>query len=183
MTVTSGPGLDLKSETIGLAISVELPLIVLDIQRAGPSTGMPTKTEQGDLLHAMFGRHGEAPLPIVAPSTPSDCFDVVLEASRLALKYRTPVIVLSDAFLATGSEPWKLPDVDALPDLTDGVLLRDEAQRPDGRPTSGRSCATRTRSRVRGRSRGRLASSTASAASRSRTARATSPTTRTTTTA
>jgi 2-oxoglutarate ferredoxin oxidoreductase subunit alpha len=117
VTVTSGPGLDLKSETIGLAISVELPLVVLDIQRAGPSTGMPTKTEQGDLLHAMFGRHGEAPLPIVAASSPVDCFDIVLEAARIALKYRTPVIVLSDAFLATGSEPWKLPDVATLPDI------------------------------------------------------------------
>jgi 2-oxoglutarate ferredoxin oxidoreductase subunit alpha len=117
-TVTSGPGLDLKSETIGLAISVELPLLVLDIQRAGPSTGMPTKTEQADLLHAMFGRHGEAPLPVLAPSTPADCFDIVLEATRLALKYRTPVIVLSDAFLATGSEPWHIPEVDSLPDLT-----------------------------------------------------------------
>jgi 2-oxoglutarate ferredoxin oxidoreductase subunit alpha len=118
VTVTSGPGLDLKSETIGLALSVELPLVVLDIQRAGPSTGMPTKTEQGDLLHAMFGRHGEGPIPIVAASSPADCFDIVLEAARIALKYRTPVIVLSDAFLATGSEPWKLPDVDALPDLS-----------------------------------------------------------------
>ena len=116
-TVTSGPGLDLKSETIGLAISVELPMLVLDIQRAGPSTGMPTKTEQGDLLHAMFGRHGEAPLPIVAPATPADCFDMVIEAARIALKYRTPVIVLSDAFLATGSEPWHIPDVEGLPDL------------------------------------------------------------------
>ncbi len=118
VTVTSGPGLDLKSETIGLAVSVELPLVVLDIQRAGPSTGMPTKTEQGDLLHAMFGRHGEAPVAILAASSPADCFDIVLEAARLALKYRTPVIVLSDAFLATGSEPWKLPDVESLPDLT-----------------------------------------------------------------
>ena len=116
-TVTSGPGLDLKSETIGLAISLELPLLVIDVQRAGPSTGMPTKTEQADLLHAMFGRHGEAPLPIVAPSTPVDCFDIVLEATRIALKYRTPVIILSDAFLATGSEPWHLPDVSSLPDL------------------------------------------------------------------
>ena len=116
-TVTSGPGLDLKSETIGLAISMELPLLVIDVQRAGPSTGMPTKTEQADLLHAMYGRHGEAPLPIVAPSTPVDCFDIMLEATRLALKYRTPVIILSDAFLATGSEPWHLPDVSTLPDL------------------------------------------------------------------
>jgi len=118
VTVTSGPGLDLKSETIGLAISVELPLVVLDIMRAGPSTGMPTKTEQGDLLHAMYGRHGEAPLPILAASSPADCFNIVLEAARIALKYRTPIIVLSDAFLATGSEPWKLPDVDSLPDLS-----------------------------------------------------------------
>jgi 2-oxoglutarate ferredoxin oxidoreductase subunit alpha len=126
VTVTSGPGLDLKSETIGLAISVELPLVVLDIQRAGPSTGMPTKTEQGDLLHAMFGRHGEAPLPIVAASSPVDCFDIVLEAARIALKYRTPVIVLSDAFLATGSEPWKLPDVATLPDLTKAFSFATE---------------------------------------------------------
>ncbi len=126
VTVTSGPGLDLKSETIGLAISVELPLLVLDIQRAGPSTGMPTKTEQGDLLHAMFGRHGEAPLPIVAPSTPADCFDMVLEAARIALKYRTPVIVLSDAFLATGSEPWKIPDAATLPDLTTSFSFATE---------------------------------------------------------
>jgi 2-oxoglutarate ferredoxin oxidoreductase subunit alpha len=126
VTVTSGPGLDLKSETIGLAISVELPLIVLDIQRAGPSTGMPTKTEQGDLLHAMFGRHGEAPLPIIAPMTPADCFDMAIEATRIALKYRTPVIVLSDAFLATGSEPWHLPDVDSLPDLTTAFSFATE---------------------------------------------------------
>jgi 2-oxoglutarate ferredoxin oxidoreductase subunit alpha len=126
VTATSGPGLDLKSETIGLAVSVELPLIVLDIQRAGPSTGMPTKTEQGDLLHAMYGRHGEAPLAILAPSTPADCFDIVIEAARIALKYRTPVIVLSDAFLATGSEPWHLPDVESLPDLTSAFSFATE---------------------------------------------------------
>jgi len=132
VTVTSGPGLDLKSETIGLALSVELPLIVLDIQRAGPSTGMPTKTEQGDLLHAMFGRHGEAPIPIVAASSPVDCFDIVLEAARIALKYRTPVIVLSDAFLATGSEPWKLPDVDTLPDLTKSFSFATEPNHEGG---------------------------------------------------
>ena len=132
VTVTSGPGLDLKSETIGLAISVELPLIVLDIQRAGPSTGMPTKTEQGDLLHAMFGRHGEAPLPIIAPQTPSDCFDALLEATRIAIKYRTPVILLSDAFLATGSEPWRIPDVDTLPDLTTAFSFATEPNAPDG---------------------------------------------------
>ncbi len=132
VTVTSGPGLDLKSETIGLAISVELPLVVLDIMRAGPSTGMPTKTEQGDLLHAMYGRHGEAPLPIVAASSPVDCFDIVLEASRLALKYRTPVIVLSDAFLATGSEPWRLPEIDDLPDIASEFSFATKVNSDDG---------------------------------------------------
>jgi 2-oxoglutarate ferredoxin oxidoreductase subunit alpha len=129
-TVTSGPGLDLKSETIGLAISMELPLLVIDVQRAGPSTGMPTKTEQADLLHAMFGRHGEAPLPIVAPSTPVDCFDIMLEATRIALKYRTPVIILSDAFLATGSEPWRLPDVESLPDLRTAFQFATQPNAP-----------------------------------------------------
>jgi 2-oxoglutarate ferredoxin oxidoreductase subunit alpha len=117
VTTTSGPGVDLKSETIGLAVSLELPLIVVDVQRAGPSTGMPTKAEQSDLLLAMFGRHGEAPVPIVAPCSPSDCFDSALEAARLATKYRTPVFLLSDAYLANGSEPWLLPDVATLPDL------------------------------------------------------------------
>jgi 2-oxoglutarate ferredoxin oxidoreductase subunit alpha len=114
VTTTSGPGLDLKSETIGLAINLELPLIIVDVQRGGPSTGLPTKTEQADLLHAMYGRHGEAPLPIIAPQNPSDCFAVAIEATRLAVKYRTPVIVLSDGYLANGAEPWRLPDVDAL---------------------------------------------------------------------
>ena len=114
VTTTSGPGLDLKSETIGLAISLELPLIIVDVQRGGPSTGLPTKTEQADLLHAMYGRHGEAPLPILAPQTPSDCFAIAIEATRLAVKYRTPVIVLSDGYLANGAEPWRLPDLDAL---------------------------------------------------------------------
>jgi 2-oxoglutarate ferredoxin oxidoreductase subunit alpha len=112
VTTTSGPGLDLKSETIGLAINLELPLVVVDVQRGGPSTGLPTKTEQADLLHAMYGRHGEAPLPILAPKTPSDCFAVAIEATRLAVKYRTPVIILSDGYLANGAEPWKLPDLD-----------------------------------------------------------------------
>ena len=115
VTTTSGPGLDLKSETVGLAINLELPLLVVDIQRGGPSTGLPTKTEQADLLHAMFGRHGEAPLPIVAAKTPSHCFEAAIEATRLAVKYRTPVILLSDGSLANGSEPWRLPDVAALP--------------------------------------------------------------------
>jgi len=114
VTTTSGPGLDLKSETIGLAVNLELPLVVVDIQRGGPSTGLPTKTEQADLLHAMYGRHGEAPLPIVAARTPSHCFEMAIEAVRLAVRYRTPVILLSDGSLANGSEPWRLPDLESL---------------------------------------------------------------------
>ena len=117
VTTTSGPGLALKSETIGLAVSLELPLLVVDIQRGGPSTGLPTKTEQADLLQAMHGRNGEAPVPIVAPRSPSDCFDAILDAARIALTYRTPVIVLSDGYLANGSEPWRIPTVAGLPDL------------------------------------------------------------------
>jgi 2-oxoglutarate/2-oxoacid ferredoxin oxidoreductase subunit alpha len=118
VTTTSGPGMTLKAETIGLAVSLELPLIVCDIQRAGPSTGMPTKTEQADLLQALFGRNGESPLPVVAPASPADCFGVAIEAARLAVKYRTPVILLSDGYLANGSEPWRIPDVASLPDLS-----------------------------------------------------------------
>jgi 2-oxoglutarate ferredoxin oxidoreductase subunit alpha len=118
ITTTSGPGIDLKSETIGLAVSLELPLLILDIQRGGPSTGLPTKTEQADLLLAMFGRHGEAPVPIVAPSTPGDCFYAAIEAARIALKYRTPVFLLSDGYLANGAEPWPIPDVASLPDIS-----------------------------------------------------------------
>ncbi|HEX7520876.1 MAG TPA: 2-oxoacid:acceptor oxidoreductase subunit alpha [Acidimicrobiia bacterium] len=118
VTATSGPGLDLKSEGIGLAISLELPLIIVDVQRGGPSTGLPTKTEQSDLMLAMYGRHGEAPLPIVCASSPSRCFDAAYEAVRIAVKYRTPVILLTDGYLANGSEPWRLPDVDELADLT-----------------------------------------------------------------
>ncbi|KOG08512.1 2-oxoacid:acceptor oxidoreductase subunit alpha [Streptomyces viridochromogenes] len=118
VTTTSGPGVALKSETIGLAVSLELPLLVIDIQRGGPSTGLPTKTEQADLLQAMFGRNGEAPVPIVAPRTPADCFDAALEAARIALTYRTPVMLLSDGYLANGSEPWRIPELDELPDLT-----------------------------------------------------------------
>jgi 2-oxoglutarate ferredoxin oxidoreductase subunit alpha len=117
VTTTSGPGILLKAETIGLGVSLELPLIVCDIQRAGPSTGMPTKTEQGDLLQALFGRNGESPLPVLAPRSPADCFAVAIEATRLAVKYRTPVILLSDGYLANGSEPWLIPDVATLPDL------------------------------------------------------------------
>ncbi|MFJ4687315.1 2-oxoacid:acceptor oxidoreductase subunit alpha [Streptomyces sp. NPDC088789] len=117
VTTTSGPGVALKSETIGLAVSLELPLLVIDIQRGGPSTGLPTKTEQADLLQAMFGRNGEAPVPIVAPRTPADCFDAALEAARIALTYRTPVMLLSDGYLANGSEPWRIPATGELPDL------------------------------------------------------------------
>ncbi len=117
VTTTSGPGLDLKAETIGLAVSLELPLLIIDVQRGGPSTGLPTKTEQSDLLMAMFGRHGEAPLPVVACQTPGHCFHAAIEAVRIALKYRTPVILLSDGYLANSAEPWRLPDVAALPDL------------------------------------------------------------------
>ena len=112
ITATSGPGVDLKSEALGLAISLELPLVLIDVQRGGPSTGLPTKTEQSDLLLAMYGRHGESPLPIVAAYSPSHCFDAAFEAVRIALKYRTPVILLTDGYVANGSEPWQLPDVD-----------------------------------------------------------------------
>jgi len=118
MTGTSGPGIALKSEAMNLAVMVELPLIVVDVQRAGPSTGMPTKTEQADLLQVLYGRNGDSPLPVVAPSTPADCFDVAFEAVRIALKYMTPVVYLSDAFLATGAEPWRLPDVASLADIS-----------------------------------------------------------------
>ncbi|MFG2994084.1 2-oxoacid:acceptor oxidoreductase subunit alpha [Streptomyces sp. NPDC048257] len=117
VTTTSGPGVALKSEAIGLAVSLELPLLIVDIQRGGPSTGLPTKTEQADLLQAMFGRNGEAPVPIVAPRTPADCFDAALDAARIALTYRTPVFLLSDGYLANGSEPWRIPELADLPDL------------------------------------------------------------------
>ena len=118
VTATSGPGVDLKSEALGLAISLELPLVLIDVQRGGPSTGLPTKTEQSDLLLAMYGRHGESPLPIVAAQSPSHCFAAAFEAVRIALKYRTPVILLTDGYVANGSEPWKLPDVSSLPDIS-----------------------------------------------------------------
>ncbi|MCX4764254.1 2-oxoacid:acceptor oxidoreductase subunit alpha [Streptomyces sp. NBC_01275] len=132
VTTTSGPGVALKSETIGLAVSMELPLLVVDIQRGGPSTGLPTKTEQADLLQAMFGRNGEAPVPIVAPRTPADCFDAALEAARIALAYRTPVMLLSDGYLANGSEPWRVPEVDELPDLTVQFAQGPNHTLPDG---------------------------------------------------
>ncbi|GAA4204054.1 2-oxoacid:acceptor oxidoreductase subunit alpha [Microbispora amethystogenes] len=118
VTTTSGPGVALKAETVGLAVTTELPLIVVDVQRAGPSTGMPTKTEQTDLLMAMYGRNGESPVPVLAPATPSDCFTMAVEAARIAVKYRTPVMLLSDGYLANGSEPWRIPEVSELPDIT-----------------------------------------------------------------
>src|SRR5688500_2823767 len=118
VTTSAGPGIVLKQETIGLGIMLELPLLVLDIQRAGPSTGMPTKPEQADLLMVMFGRNSESPVPVLAASTPSQCFHAAIEAARIAIKYRTPVYLLSDAYLANGSEPWLIPDVEGLPDIS-----------------------------------------------------------------
>ena len=123
VTATSGPGVDLKAETLGLAISAELPLLIIDVQRGGPSTGLPTKTEQADLMLAMYGRHGEAPMPIVAAKSPSHCFDATIEAARIALKYRTPVFLLTDGFLANGAEPWRLPSVSDLPDISGPFAL------------------------------------------------------------
>jgi len=117
VTTTSGPGVALKGETISLAVALELPLLIIDVQRAGPSTGMPTKTEQADLNMALYGRHGEAPVAVVAPRSPADCFNTALEAARIALTYRTPVILLSDGYIANGSEPWRLPEIADLPDL------------------------------------------------------------------
>jgi 2-oxoglutarate ferredoxin oxidoreductase subunit alpha len=127
LTTTSGPGMALKTEAMGLAIAVELPLVICDIQRGGPSTGLPTKTEQADLLQALFGRNSEAPIPVLAAATPGDCFWVALEASRIAIKYMVPVIVLSDGYLANGAEPWKIPDLQDLPDIP--VKFRTD---PDG---------------------------------------------------
>jgi 2-oxoglutarate/2-oxoacid ferredoxin oxidoreductase subunit alpha len=118
VTTTSGPGMLLKAETVNLAVSVELPLIVVDVQRAGPSTGMPTKTEQTDLLMALYGRNGESPVPVIAAQSPSDCFFAAIEAARIAVTYRTPVILLSDGYLGNGSEPWRIPEVSELPDLS-----------------------------------------------------------------
>ena len=130
VTVTSGPGMALKSETIGLAVMLELPLVVVDVQRAGPSTGMPTKTEQADLTQALFGRHGEAPLPVIAAATPSDCFDAAFQAARIAVEYRTPVILLSDGYLANGAEPWPIPDLAELPAID--PRFATEPNGPDG---------------------------------------------------
>ncbi len=130
ITASSGPGIALKAEAMGLATAIELPMIVINVQRGGPSTGLPTKTEQSDLLQVLYGRNGEAPLPVVAASTPADCFDTALEAARIALTYRTPVILLSDGYLANSAEPWRLPDVNALPDLR--VDFTTEANGDDG---------------------------------------------------
>jgi 2-oxoglutarate ferredoxin oxidoreductase subunit alpha len=130
VTTTSGPGVALKGETISLAVALELPLLIVDVQRAGPSTGMPTKTEQADLNMALFGRHGEAPVAVVAPMSPADCFYMAIEAARIAITYRTPVLLLSDGYLANGSEPWLLPEVSELPDLR--VAFASEPNGPDG---------------------------------------------------
>jgi 2-oxoglutarate ferredoxin oxidoreductase subunit alpha len=132
VTSTSGPGLALKAETIGLAVSIELPLIVVDVQRAGPSTGMPTKTEQADLLQAMYGRNGEAPVAIIAPKSPADCFDVAMEAVRIATTYRTPVLLLSDGYLANGSEPWRIPDAASLPRIPVSFATEPNHETEDG---------------------------------------------------
>lgn len=132
VTTTSGPGMDLKSEMMGLAVSLELPLLVINIQRGGPSTGLPTKTEQADLLSSMYGRHGESPIPIVSATTPSDCFDAVFEAARIAIKYRTPVIFLSDGYLANGTEPWLLPELESLPVIDPGFATGPNHVAEDG---------------------------------------------------
>lgn len=134
VTTTSGPGMALKAETIGLAVMTELPLVVVDVQRAGPSTGMPTKTEQADLLQAVYGRNGEAPVPVLAAKSPSDCFDTAVEACRIAIKYRTPVIMLSDGYLANGAEPWQLPSLDELAPIDPGFATEPNAE-VNGKPT------------------------------------------------
>jgi 2-oxoglutarate ferredoxin oxidoreductase subunit alpha len=134
ITTTSGPGVALKSEAIGLAVSLELPLVVVDVQRGGPSTGLPTKTEQADLLQAMFGRNGESPVPIVAPQSPSDCFDAAIEAVRIAVEYRTPVFLLSDGYLANGSEPWCVPNVDSLPTIEPNFATAPNHTDANGNP-------------------------------------------------
>ena len=132
VTTTSGPGIALKSEAIGLAVTLELPVVVVDVQRGGPSTGLPTKTEQSDLLQAMFGRNGESPVPVVAPQSPSDCFTIALEAARIAIEYRTPVFLLSDGYIANGSEPWLVPDVSAIPPIDPGFATAPNHVAADG---------------------------------------------------
>jgi 2-oxoglutarate ferredoxin oxidoreductase subunit alpha len=135
VTTSSGPGISLKSETIGLGVMLELPLVVCDIQRAGPSTGMPTKTEQSDLLQVMFGRNGEAPLPVLAAQSPADCFAIAVEAARIAVTYRTPVFVLSDGYLANGSEPWQIPKVEDLVKIDPNFTTEPNATTDDGKAT------------------------------------------------
>jgi 2-oxoglutarate ferredoxin oxidoreductase subunit alpha len=174
VTGTSGPGMDLKAETLGLAVIMELPMVIVDVQRAGPSTGMPTKTEQTDLLLAMFGRHGESPLPIVAAASPSDCFSAAMEAARIAVRYRTPVILLSDTFLSNSSEPWKLPEIEDLPTIDPNFAAPNGH---DGFLPYARTIA----SRGRGPCRARPGSCTGSAGSSARSTPATSATTRRTT--
>src|SRR5205085_6982699 len=118
ITTTSGPGMALKGEAMGLAVMLEIPLVIINIQRGGPSTGLPTKTEQSDLLQAYYGRNGECPMPVIASSTPSDCFEVVYEAVRIAIEHMTPVIFLSDGYIANGAEPWRYPTSNKLPSIT-----------------------------------------------------------------
>ncbi|MFC6288040.1 2-oxoacid:acceptor oxidoreductase subunit alpha [Nocardioides sp. GCM10027113] len=134
VTTTSGPGIALKSETIGLAVMTELPLVIIDVQRGGPSTGLPTKTEQADLLQAMFGRNGESPVPVIAPQSPGDCFDAALEAARIAVTYRTPVMLLSDGMLANGSEPWRIPEVADLPAIDPAFATRAHGEDGEFQP-------------------------------------------------
>ena len=162
---------------------IELPLLVVDVQRGGPSTGLPTKTEQADLLQAMFGRNGESPVPIVAPQSPGDCFDAALEAARIAITYRTPVMLLSDGMLANGSEPWRIPELSELPAIDPGFATEpNHTDRPRATRSSGPTCVTGRPWPARGRSPAPPASSTGSAAWRRATATATSPTTPPTTT-
>ncbi len=140
VTSTSGPGISLKSEAIGLAMMAELPLLVIDVQRGGPSTGLPTKTEQADLLQVMFGRNGESPVAVLSASTPSDCFEVAIEAARIALTYRTPVILLSDGAIANGSEPWRVPDVNSFEPIDTNLAKAGEDFQPYARdPETGGS--------------------------------------------
>lgn len=178
ITTTSGPGIALKSETIGLGVMMELPLIVVDVQRGGPSTGLPTKTEQADLLQAMFGRNGESPVPIVAPRSPADCFDTAVEAARIAVTHRTPVMLLSDGMLANGSEPWLIPEVDGLVTIDPDFLTEPnhEVTAKDGtvRKSSGRISARTRHWPVLGRFPVRRGWSTALAAWRRVTGTATS---------
>jgi 2-oxoglutarate ferredoxin oxidoreductase subunit alpha len=133
VTTTSGPGISLKSEAIGLAVMIELPLVIIDVQRGGPSTGLPTKTEQADLLQAMFGRNGESPVAVIAPRSPSDCFDIAVEAARIAIKYHTPVIVLSDGAIANGSEPWSIPDIASYPKIAHAFVTEGDPFQPYAR--------------------------------------------------